>query len=328
MSIKNKKILFTYPSPVSFIDKDLDIIKKNYEVIPYKYQNVKDIIGLVKGIIKSDAVFSWFIDDWNAFISVILAKLFFKRSIMLVGGGDVANIPEIGYGGALNKHRRRRIKLTMKLANKLIAVSNHTKSEAMKIHPREDICVVYHGFDSTMFAPSSEKNGSVITIGNVSRSNLNRKGIEAFVKAASYLPDTNFIVIGSFKDDSVDMLKDIKTDNVTLTGRVSDDDLLQYMSKANVYVQVSKHEGFGCSMAEAMLCECAVVVTKEGAIPEVVGDIGYYVNINSPQETAEAISLAICNEASNKQSRKRIVELFPLSKREERLIKCIEEALS
>jgi glycosyltransferase involved in cell wall biosynthesis len=319
--------VFTFPSHVSFIDKDIQILKKRFDVIPFRYKSLKNNFNLIRKIIKTDAVFSWFIDDWNAFLSVIFSKLFLRKSIMLVGGGDVANIPEINYGGALKSHRRRRIRWTLKLADNVLAVSYYTKSEAQKILPKKEISVIHHGFDSEFFLPNREKKDIVITIGSVNRSNLKRKGLETFVKAAKFLPEIPFIVIGSIADDSAEYLKKLKTNNVKLTGRVSDDELLRYMKDAKVYVQVSKHEGFGCSMAEAMLCECTVVATDEGAIPEVVGNIGHYVKYNDPKATADAISLALKNDKKGKESRKRIKEMFPLSKREERLLTCVENSL-
>jgi len=96
------------------------------------------------------------------------------------------------------------------------------------------------------------------------------------------------------------------------------------MQRAKVYVQVSAHEGFGCALAEAMLCECVPVVTACGAIPEVVGNTGYYVPYEDIEAVAETIKRAFKDgEAKGKKARKRIEEEFPMEKRENRLIEVI-----
>jgi len=114
-----------------------------------------------------------------------------------------------------------------------------------------------------------------------------------------------------------------KPENLEIVGRVTDAELLKYMQKSNVYVQVSAHEGFGCSMAEAMLCECIPVVTGRGAIPEVVGDCGYFVPFNDPPATAEAIKKALDDKENGNLARERIATKFPLSRREEAIISLI-----
>ena len=95
-----------------------------------------------------------------------------------------------------------------------------------------------------------------------------------------------------------------------------------------MYVQVSAHEGFGCALAEAMLCGCVPVVTDRGAIPEVVGETGFYVKYDSPRETAARILEGTgSSELASRVARDRISRLFPLEKRREALVNAVHEAL-
>jgi glycosyltransferase involved in cell wall biosynthesis len=72
-----------------------------------------------------------------------------------------------------------------------------------------------------------------------------------------------------------------------------------------------------------MLCECVPVVTRKGALPEVVGDSGFYVEYGNVEETTKAIGEALGSEL-RKKARSRIETNFPLKRREERIREIID----
>ncbi len=109
----------------------------------------------------------------------------------------------------------------------------------------------------------------MLTVGNVDRPNLQRKGLEPFVRAAALLPGRRFVVVGAWLDDAIEQLRAIAPPNVTFTGRLSDAQVQDQLRRAAVYVQASLHEGFGMSLAEAMAAGCVPVVTRAG--PMVAG---------------------------------------------------------
>jgi glycosyltransferase involved in cell wall biosynthesis len=160
----------------------------------------------------------------------------------------------------------------------------------------------------------------VLTVGNVDSANVKRKGLEPFVRAASYLPEMEFVLVGAWKDNTIEYLQSIATSNVLFTGRVSDKELMDYYRKASVYVQASLHEGFGMSVAESMLAGCIPVVTRAGALPEVVGDTGVYTDSTEPAEIAQAIEIAIKFSTDQRdQARQRVLKMFTLEKRRQLL---------
>jgi len=168
--------------------------------------------------------------------------------------------------------------------------------------------------------PRSIRNPTAraLSVGNIDRSNLGRKGHEPFVRAAAFLPEAEFVLVGAWKDDAIDYLRRIATPNVSFTGRVDEKTLLDYYRRASVYVQASAHEGFGMSVAEAMLAGCIPVVTRAGALPEVVGEAGLYTRSQDPALLAQAIREALNEpDAARGRARQRILECFPLSKRQE-----------
>ncbi|MEP1765209.1 MAG: glycosyltransferase family 1 protein [Sulfitobacter sp.] len=62
------------------------------------------------------------------------------------------------------------------------------------------------------------------------------------------------------------------SDDVRVLGRVSDAELRSLYNNATALVFPSQTEGFGLPPAEAMFCNCPVIASTGGAIPEVVGD--------------------------------------------------------
>jgi glycosyltransferase involved in cell wall biosynthesis len=122
---------------------------------------------------------------------------------------------------------------------------------------------------------------------------LKRKGLETFVKAAKYLPNVNFVLIGKHLDDSVRYLKSIAASNVSFPGFVSDVELLHFYQRAKVYCQLSIYEGLPNALCEAMLCGCVPVGTKYCGIPTAIGDTGFYVAYDDVDSTVEGINKAL-----------------------------------
>ena len=92
-------------------------------------------------------------------------------------------------------------------------------------------------------------------------------------------------------------------------------------------VQASIHEGFGYSVAEAMLCECVPVTSRKAALPEVVGNCGLYVDDLNPQSVANKIKEALASDLGQ-EARARIMQEFPLEKRREALLAEVGKVMS
>jgi glycosyltransferase involved in cell wall biosynthesis len=169
----------------------------------------------------------------------------------------------------------------------------------------------------------------VLTVGNVDRSNLTRKGHEPFVRAASLLPDVKFVLAGAWRDNSVRHLQRIAPANVCFTGWVEDSALADLYARSSAYVQLSCHEGFGMSVAEAMLAGSIPIVSKVGSLPEVVGDVGRFVVREDPAAVAGAIRDVLASSTqARKAVRNRILLNFSVEKRQKALWRIIDELLN
>jgi len=324
------KILFVYHKKmVSFIRKDLEILKKQHDVKVVRFSTILDAYAVWKGTLWSNLTFCWF-GSLHAFFAVLFSKLSGRKSIVVAGGYDVAHLPDIKYGLFSFWWKRWCPLMVFRYADLILTVSQSTTTETLKnakADPRK-IRLLYHGFNSNICIPESnrKKEPLVLTVGNVSRSTLTKKGLELFVKCSGLLPEVEFVLVGKWIDDSINYLRLIAASNMRFLDETDQTALFTLMSRSKVYVQVSRHESFGCALAEAMLCECIPVVTKSAAIPEVVGDCGFFLTDQSPEKLAVLINKALNSDWElGKKARERIENLFPMTKRQNELLGLIED---
>lgn len=332
----NKRIFFVHNIAQRFVMLDLEWLREKYQVEElHQRSRLFNPLTVLVGVLRCDLLFCWFA-SWHSLTPVLLAKLFGKPSIVVVGGYDVANVPEAGYGSQRGGFQRTVSRLVLNNATKVIAFSEFSRQEAINNaggNPNK-IETIYLGVpalepDPTHYPDAKRNSNVVLTVGGLEIENLLRKGLLPFVQTAKLLPELSFVLVGNFYDqECVDTLKREAGPNVELTGRISNDRLAKIFGKAKVYVQASLHEGFGMSVAEAMLAYCIPVVTRVGSLPEVVGDTGIYAASNSPEDIAAAVKQAMTrDQQSAEQARQRIIEQFPIERRRNALNSLVDSLL-
>ena len=329
----SKKIL-AMPEGDIFLKRDLKILSKYFEVRTASTFNrrklirsIPSIFMILKGTLWADLTLSQFADT-HAFLAVLFSKIFRKKSIVIVGGYEVAKVPEIGYGAMLNPIYAFVIKFVLKFSDKVLTTADSLKDDAMA-NGRvggENIKTVPECYDSSFWIPCEKKENLVMTIAYLRDSVIKRKGIETFVMAAEYLPEVKFVVAGPQVDGSINHLKSIAPPNVEFPGFISGGELPRWYSRAKVYCQLSRYEGLPNALCEAMLCECVPIGTEYCGIPVAIGDTGFYVPYGDVEATAEAIKKALKSN-KGKEARERIKRMFPLERREGELVAEINELL-
>jgi glycosyltransferase involved in cell wall biosynthesis len=326
------RILYVTNTRSRFIDIDRALLAEQHDVRELFCRPGRvDPLEVARGVRWADAIVGWFA-AWHMVLPLVLARAFRKPSLLIVGGFDVAALPGIDYGDQRPGIRRPVGRWVMGSATRLMTNSAFSRDEAAANTgiPAARFEVVHHGLpDPFGTLPAGGARAGALTVGAVVRSNLHRKGHEAFVRAAAELPDVEFTLVGPWGDDAVDQLRAMATPNVTFTGRIDDAALLDRYRTASVYVQPSRHEGFGMSVAEAMLGGCIPVVTRAGALPEVVGDAGVYAHAPAPPAVASAVRTALAaDDAARRAARERVLERFTLARRREGLLDLLEGVLA
>ncbi len=311
---------------VSFTRHDYEILQTRYRTERYCYRGTKggllDIPRIFWGVLTSNFSLSWFAYE-QAYWAVRFAKALGRPSIVVVGGFDVCEEEDPRLASRL-----ARVRFTLEHATSSLPVSERVAAKCRNLVPKGRVFeVLHHGFDAELYYPSGPKAPIAITVGYLSEQNLRRKGVDVFVDAAHLLPDVSFVVVGELRDRAAAALRDSAPSNVAFTGKIPEQKLVRWLQRASVYVQPSYHEGFGCSIAEAMLCGCVPVVTDRGAIPEVVGDAGVYVRPGDARSVADGISRALVSEDLRERARMRIMSLFPIQRRRERLLAISDDVL-
>jgi glycosyltransferase involved in cell wall biosynthesis len=325
------RVLYVHSRKTTFTDIDRAALAERFEIIdhyqPGQRPRPLELIGKLR---HADVVFGWHATS-HTFLALSLARLMRKPSVLVIGGVDTARMPEIGYGMQRGGPRRWIARWTIANATRLITNSRSSLAEIdanLGLGP-DRVTLVYHGIPDR-FGDRGDMGAerTALSVGVVDRRNLVRKGQRPFTEAAARLPDVQFVLVGRWLDNAIEQLRAVAGPNVTFTGYLDDQRLDGYFRRAAVYVQPSRHEGFGLAVAEAMLARCVPVVTDAGALLEVVGDTGVVIPAPEPAQVADGVRRALeLRPGAGERARRRVLERFPYEMRRDGICREVEAAL-
>jgi len=313
------KILLVYNHDRSFVHKDIKMLSKEYDVTPLFYKNEKDKIK--DEVRKCDIVISWFASK-HTLKAFHYAKKYGKKKIVIVGGFDASDIK--GYGMFTGTLKKTIVSYIYKNSDVILPVDESLKEVIVRYLPKveDKIYVIPTGYDSEYFKPKGAKKKQVLTVCYVDKTNWWRKGIKTLIEVAKQLPDVQFIVVGKVSEDVKEKV-DSTPKNITFTGWITDEELLQKYQESKVIALLSKYEGLPNVLCEAMLCECIPVTTGVCGIPNAQGDAGHYVSYNNVVETKDAIEKALSTKTST-TIRNKIKNNFTIEEREKKFKKEVD----
>jgi glycosyltransferase involved in cell wall biosynthesis len=102
--------------------------------------------------------------------------------------------------------------------------------------------------------------------------------LEAFHALSTYLdPDAHLVLVGSprlprYTAALENLLRELHLPRAWMTGRVTDEELVAFYRRADLFVTASEHEGFCAPLLEAMAFDVPVLARSFAAIPETAGD--------------------------------------------------------
>ena len=188
--------------------------------------------------------------------------------------------------------------------DKIVPVSKDTEQHFKNVYPglANKLYTIEDMIDYTSILkmadfkrPAFDKN--LFNILTVARLDKSQKGYDITLEACKILKGRNVkfhwyaLGDGSYKDEMVEYIeKNELEDYFTFLGTT--DNPYPYYRAADLYVQTSRHEGFGLSIAEARLLNTPVVTTRFDAVymQMIDGSNGLVVDINA-QAVADAVEL-------------------------------------
>ncbi len=282
-----KKVLFIYTDFSSFVRQDYEILSSKFAVDQYRYilskklhififQFIKQFIFLLFNAWRYDVFYIWFA-DYHALFPVVFAKLFRKKSFIVIGGYDAARIPSMKYGVFHTKTRGFFAHQSIKNSSLNLAVSTYILRKLNGIAPKANHVLLYNCVDFKECKSEGIKQDAILTVASVSNNRtFILKGMDTFIEVAKAMPQYNFQMIGISGKQLLDAFGYLPR-NLEILSFVPHQKLIGFYQNAKIYCQLSRMDSFALTVAEAMYFNCFPVVTNEGGMPEVVGDIGYVV---------------------------------------------------
>jgi glycosyltransferase involved in cell wall biosynthesis len=169
-------------------------------------------------------------------------------------------------------------------ADHLVAVSERTRDDAHELYgvPRERITVTLHGVDPA-FAPGNGGGSYLLYVGAVQA----RKDPFAALEAARAV-GLPLVVAGPEKE--ADLAHRLRAAGADLRGYVEKEELAGLYRGAAALLLLSRYEGFGLPVLEAMACGTPVVLSADAALREVAGDADVYVERDAAAAVRRALA--------------------------------------
>lgn len=283
LNLSKDKLDVFFQTDVAYgIPKNVKVVAIFYDLIPYLYWN-KDKLKQYSGIRKIKNV----VAD-----SILRQKYLFE----------------------LRQYKK---------ANKIIAISDSSKRDLIKKFPsiqENNVKVSYLGVDTIGVKKATLSSANLLKKLRVSKPFLLyvggvdlRKNIVGLAKIFSKLKkhgndSLKMVMIGK-EFSNIQELTDLgwyKTvkgsrfeRDIIFPGYVSDEELMQLYSEAEVFVFPSLYEGFGLPILESMKAGCPVVAFNNSSIPEVAGKAA--ILANNEKEFIDGVNLLLHNKFSREK---------------------------
>ncbi len=175
----------------------------------------------------------------------------------------------------------------------IIAVSKALRDDLVTRFPiaATRISIIHNGIDYTSLPERNREPGSPFRIGTVARLSA-EKGVDTFIKAISYLPDMDAVIVGDgpCRAELANLAEEAGVaKRIRFTGHLNRPAV--EVATWDAFVLASTREAFGIAIVEVMGQGIPVIGTRVGGIPEIIEDgvTGLLVKPGDPETIADAI---------------------------------------
>lgn len=360
IQMKSKiRVVYIKPNNSSFIRGDQQILEKEFNVSTFLLNQNKSkilfgfrlmglFIYLFSNLFRKNVVFvSWFA-DYHTAVMALVGKLIGKQSIIFIGGQEAISYPELKKGVYRKKFRGDCVKFALR--NTSLVVANHKSLLYHENHYYNDknphidgvqhyvsdfrtpTKIIYNGIDANLFPRDysiPKQSNLVLTVGTMSHlGDFTNKGFDLFIEVAARNKALEFVLIGLHpsyltwveKNYQVSQIKNLQIIPSFCPQAILND---KY-NRAKVFVQASITEGMPNTLSESMLLECIPVGSNVNGIPTAIGDTGVIVERRTVENLEECILQALKLD-TGAEARERVLKVFTIKLREEKILKLIRQ---
>ena len=206
-------------------------------------------------------------------------------------------------------------RISCKLADKIIVVSEQTKSDMLKFYkdiPSSRIHVVHNGVDDDFYPEVNESfqiNNNTFNRNNYFLYVGTRGECKNFQYVCKTLSEYNhknkkrqLVVVGGtdFNEKEYKNIAELglKKEDIVHIKQISNHQLRLLYSNTIALLIPSVYEGFGLPALEAARCKALVLTSSGGALEEIVGKNKYAFNLNIDKDFCRVVNLGFENEAA------------------------------
>lgn len=186
-------------------------------------------------------------------------------------------------------------------ANRIIAISNNTKNDIIKllnINPNK-IDVIYHSTSMKPFvgSPSLElPTRFLLFVGERGSYKNFDRFIKVFAKINKQDKELFLVCTGMpFHKSEKATFNQLNITDKVLQFKATDKLLSELYSRAELFVFPSLYEGFGIPILESYVCKCPIAISKTSCFPEIAGNAASYFDPYSEDSIEDAIKKVIYN---------------------------------
>ncbi|NTU73475.1 glycosyltransferase family 4 protein [Candidatus Roizmanbacteria bacterium] len=231
----------------------------------------------------------------------------------------------------------------MRRAAKIITVSRYSAGDIQKtleINP-DKIEVIYHGLDEEFSKEVKKKENSsaqlfVLMLGGDSYQKNPEGAILSWANVPYEIRSAYPLKIIGFSGNEQSLLiQTLKRNNllesVEVKGWVTQNELIEHFQNASLFLCLSRYEGFGFPLLQAMACGTPVISSNTSSLPEVLGEVGLQFSPHDYTHIAKGIEKMLSDESFRKnQSEAGIARsrMFSWERSAEAHMKVYEEVLN
>tara|TARA_B110000495_G_scaffold130749_1_gene113953 strand:+ start:153 stop:1382 length:1230 start_codon:yes stop_codon:yes gene_type:complete len=190
----------------------------------------------------------------------------------------------------------------------IITISNSSKEDIQAEFKIEEdsIDMIWNGIDIDTFKVRDDKKIIENRIVTTASADIPLKGLKYLIASLPSIikefPLTHLKVIGTSPQDSSmrALISDLDlNDKVSFNSELTESEVVDIYSSADIAVIPSLYEGFGFGAGEAMACGVPLISTTSGGLKDVIGDAA----IKIESESSDSISKAVIDLFSDDQKK-------------------------